>query len=311
MADPAVVREDQPLRCVRAGGDAGPPAGGRAPSGAGHDHGLRRLAGPVAIRDGGGAPEAGGLEGELPLALLEQRMLSASGGVRERPPAGRLAEDDVEPGRVAGDLEEHQRAPRGEQAPQVLERARDIRRRVDDVGRDHEIEGAGRQSLGQGVIGDVEWTRHAEGIGGELDLGLLEEQRRDVTEHVVGPFRRQDGKDERGRPARPRPDLQDPKGRRLRRLGDEGRDRGGEEGIVERRRGRSLVEPLQERKRVRREEELITVLVSGQHGRQVLARATQQLDVRLVGGEVRPESASALRAVDRGRREGHLPAVVP
>ena len=167
-----MVREDQPLRCVRAGGDAGPPAGGRAPSGAGHDHGLRRLAGPVAIRDGGGAPEAGGLEGELPLALLEQRMLSASGGVRERPPAGRLAEDDVEPGRVAGDLEEHQRAPRGEQAPQVLERASDIRRRVDDVGRDHQIEGAGRQPLGQGVIGDVEWTRHAERIGGELDLGL-------------------------------------------------------------------------------------------------------------------------------------------
>ena len=119
-----------------------------------------------------------------PAVGREQRMVGATGGVLEPPPAVGEAEDEVAPGPPSCRLQQHEHAAGRQQPPGMLDRYGQIAGRVQHVAGDDQIIAGGREPLLGRVLLDVELGEGG-GIRPEPLRRLGQERRREIGEGVA------------------------------------------------------------------------------------------------------------------------------
>ena len=125
--------------------------------------------------------------------LAGQQRVSLTGSVvASQPPPFGHSECDVEPSQLPDRLDDHRHAAWREELSHVRERGAQVRRRMQHVGREHEIEPR-RESLRRRIQSNVEQPVVDERILPEPLLGARREHRRHIGEDVARPTLREKG----------------------------------------------------------------------------------------------------------------------
>ena len=219
--------------------------------------------------------------------------------ILERPPAVGDAEHDVEPPRPARDLLQHEQASRRQQALQVAQRARHVRRAVHHVGADDDVVRARLQALLAGVAGHVEGLV-ADPLA-ELLAGQVHEQGRHVREGEARTLLRQPRQHVPRGAARARADLEHAQLAAVRERRQRGRHRLGGERVEQPARRRLAIEGGHRLQAVPREQNVRTVTPPGQHVGERLAAAREQVDHAAPAGTLRAKRFDERERIVRGR----------
>src|SRR5690606_14097219 len=239
----------------------------------------------------------------------EQRVGRPNRHVREPPPALRQAERDVDPPLRLGHLNEEQQPARLEQRPHVRQRLAEIRRRVQDVDRQHNIVPARLEALLPRVPLDVQQLVPDEVVRRESLPRPRQEHRRDVREHVLRPVPRQHRQHRRRRPTRARANLDDPEPRALRTTRQRRPHHVRDETVERPRQRRFPIQPLRELRRATREQQRERIHRPGQRTRELPPALPRQPDLRIRGRVPLEELPPRRLRIARPRRTERPPPI--